>query len=938
MAKKWKSLQILLKTMTDSVKEIGNFAFLLALFMFIYSLIGMQLLANRMHFNSTNGLAIGIDEKGYDDAIIPRSHFDNFFWSMVTVFQILSGENWNSVMYDGWKARGWVAVVYFISLVVVGTFIVMNLFLAILLKQFDQNEDLIDLKHEEKLESTEERFDLSSNCNTRKRPSTINIFSIVLDKNHPFRKFCYRVVESTKFDSLVTLLIIFSSICLALDNPLHDPNSLHIKIMQVLEVGFTIVFIIEMIIKICAHGFFFEKGAYLTHPWNILDFIIVLASILNLAKIGPGKVLTAFRALRVLKPLRMINRLPELRVVVDALILSFPSVLNVGVLCCLVFLMFSTFGITFLKGTFNHCHGETYKTLSFEKVNYLIHPYEWGNFTSKHGAWFDIDKKNLDCNSSSWLTRKIPTSKEVCNCLAPGEWVSVIPQNFNNVFAGMALLFEIATTEGWIDVMYASIDQRGIDSQPVRGSNPLWALFFIVFLIVGAFFILELFVAVTINNFNKIRDRKGSGLMTEAQKEWATTQAFICNIKPEKKIRRPKEPIRSWCYDLVMPSSNPKFQPTITAFILLNCICSSMVTFGDSEQKTRVLELFNLIFAGVFTLEVIFQIIALNKRYFDDWWNRFDFVVVCCSNIGILLSLFVANTDRYTSVIMLFRICRITRLIKTVKKLRTLFNTMVISIPSIVNIGSLLFLLFFIYSVAGMQLYSFIPENIDLTRHANFRSFGASMLLLLRFSTGENWNGYMRNLIQSRDNCDINPVYDANSPWCLTDQDLPNCSNINGCGARFSAYFYFYSFTLLVTFIIFNLFVGIVLEAFDKCEEGDILSPLDLDHFIMVWSEFDPDASWYIKVEEIENLLSNLKPPLGIGTNDRHEVDKIMKDQCILDLPVNSSGMTNIVNVATHLAKRIAIMVGDIVIICSNIDFIIIHLEAYYLICCQLLV
>ena len=137
MAKNWKSLQSLLRTIVSSVFEIGNFAALLILFMFIYSLVGMQILSNRLRFSNENGSAIGIADDKFNDANIPRSNFDNFFWSMVSIFQILTGENWNSIMYDCWRARGWLAVAFVISLIVIGVFIVMNLFLAILLKNFE---------------------------------------------------------------------------------------------------------------------------------------------------------------------------------------------------------------------------------------------------------------------------------------------------------------------------------------------------------------------------------------------------------------------------------------------------------------------------------------------------------------------------------------------------------------------------------------------------------------------------------------------------------------------------------------------------------------------------------------------------------------------------------------------------------------------------------
>ncbi len=899
MAKNWKSLHSLIKTMISSAKEIGNFAVLLLLFIFMYGLVGMQIMSNRLHFSSESGATIAINEDGYDEALIPRSHFDSFFWSLVTVFQILTGENWNAIMYDSWRARGSIGVVYMISLLVIGVFIVMNLFLAILLKKFEDNGELVDdVKIEDHVKANE-----GNNTENKKRPSVIQLLWAKLTKNNFMRKFCFRVVESPSFDLSVTVLILGSSLCLAMDNPLLDPGSRRVLILQYCDLVFTILFMVEMVIKIFAYGLVVEEGAYFRNSWNVLDFITIMISLLNLLDLGPGSSLRALRTLRVLRPLRMLHRLPGLKVVVDALLLSFPSVADVAVLCTLFFLIFSSFGVNFLKGSFYHCDGENFSSLSTEQVQFLTNPTEWGEMSDEKKEWFDVAVEG--CNVNSWSTTFVPTSKEVCDCLAPGEWKLVIPQNFDNVLNGMALLFEISTTEGWVDVMYAAIDQRGVEMQPIRDSNPLWAVFFIFFLIFGAFFILELFVGVTIENFNKIKERTGRGMMTEAQKQWAATQTFAMKIKPEKRLSRPSNYVRGCCYDFVMPSSNPRFQDFITLSIITSSVLAASTIFGDSDDKIKLLETCNLVLSIIFTIEMILKLCALGKQYFDDGWNRFDFTVVCGSNIFAFVAFFIATTDIISSFVRFLRVCRLFRLINRLKKLRMLFNTLIVSIPSIVNIGTLLVLLFFIYAVIGMQLFSFIPNNEEVNEHANFRSFGSSMFLLLRFSTGENWNGFMRSIIPSGPACVKYPSYNPEAPWCLGDENQRNCTELNGCGVGFSAFAYFYSFTLLVSFVILNLFIGIVLEAFEKSNEGDLLSPDDMNHFVHCWAEFDPAATWHIKVVDMKRLLIKLGSPLGVENRDLGEVERVMKDDCLKDLPVNQKGEVNIVHVATHLAKRL---------------------------------
>ena len=149
-------------------------------------------------------------------------------------------------------------------------------------------------------------------------------------------------------------------------------------------------------------------------------------------------------------------------------------------------------------------------------------------------------------------------------------------------------------------------------------------------------------------------------------------------------------------------------------------------------------------------------------------------------------------------------------------------------------------------------------------------------------------------------------MYNITSPWCFHDKDYPTCTEINGCGAGYSAFVYFYSFTLIVSFVILNLFVGVVLEAFESSTEGDILEQDDLDKFTSIWTSFDPDATWYINAEDIKRLVLQLDAPLGLANSSAENVAAFMKDQCILEIPVNDEGKVNIVHIAAQLAKRAA--------------------------------
>ena len=124
------NLRVLLDSIAYTMSTIGNYVILLSLFIYVYSLLGMQFFAGQLRF----------DDKGYydPDGKLPRSNFDTLYWAAITVFEVLRGDNWNNIMYDWMLGAGKLSAIYFITLILFGNIIMLNLFLAILLGNFDK--------------------------------------------------------------------------------------------------------------------------------------------------------------------------------------------------------------------------------------------------------------------------------------------------------------------------------------------------------------------------------------------------------------------------------------------------------------------------------------------------------------------------------------------------------------------------------------------------------------------------------------------------------------------------------------------------------------------------------------------------------------------------------------------------------------------------------
>ena len=146
MARHWKAFQDILQIMVGSLIDISSFSVLLLLFMYIFALLGMELFAFKVFYDVNGDPVFGEDDiqAAYDNGYQmewPRENFNNIFSSLVTVFIVITGEDWNEVMYlyirtlghDSQSGR-FLAIVYFISLFIIGNFTLMTLFTAMLLK------------------------------------------------------------------------------------------------------------------------------------------------------------------------------------------------------------------------------------------------------------------------------------------------------------------------------------------------------------------------------------------------------------------------------------------------------------------------------------------------------------------------------------------------------------------------------------------------------------------------------------------------------------------------------------------------------------------------------------------------------------------------------------------------------------------------------------
>ncbi|CDW88224.1 voltage-gated ion channel superfamily [Stylonychia lemnae] len=960
LAKQWQKFQELLRTIANSLKDISSFSILLFLFMFTYVLLGLEIFSNQVKFNDDGELDL---ENGKS----PRINFDTFFEAFMTIFIVLTGENWDAIMYDFTRAKGPIAIFFFVTFVVIGQLILLNLFLAILLKNFDESsivnrkevgsqqkglkDQIIDyfkkkledirIAREKKNQLQKQKYEIEqkddikieyfgkiqnqpededalngvNNKKTRlndsldvsheieagdknkiskalnifsqkkndlnlfsannddplgfkKRRSIANVITAKLRQNMqeqgyglcegkalyflgPMNKFRLKVARIVKwkyYDYMLLILIALQSVILALDNPINDPSGTLVQILYISDVFFTTLFILESFSKIITFGLFLNGPlSYLRNLWNFTDFSIVILSLMSLFYTNSNfNSIKAIRLLRVLKPLRIISKNQGLKIAVSALIMALPNILNVIIISFLFFLIFGIIGVNYFKGAFFYC----YTTDTYPKN--IVQNFDWLIMTK------------FDCLNYG------------------GIWVNN-DQNFDNIIQAIMTLYQVSTTEGWVSVMYNGIDSIGIDYQLKSYYSPWWALFFVFFIIVGNFFVLNLFVGVVISTFNREKEVLGKNfLLTPQQRQWLEQKKLCIKIQPKiKQLEKLQNPLRELIRQLVI--SRP-FEIIILSAIILNTLVLMLSWYGQAQESIIILDYINYVFAGIFTIEALLKITGLGPiNYFKERWNVFDFIVVAGTIGSILITLFTSVTlGAATTFIRAFRISRIFRLIKRARRLKIIFETFIVTIPALTNVGGLLVLFLYIYSILGVQIFATVKLQGELDENANFQTFGIAFLTLIRCSTGEAWNAIMIDSTRQK-----SAIFDCDDGDFDYDKYVANGSKTMGCGSD-AGFIFFTSFFLVVPLIFLNLFIAIILQGFEDMNQKEliVIKEDQLEHFRDTWCKYDPQGTGFIRIQKMANFMLDLGEPLGWDDSYKDNID--MQDDFMEEMSINT--------------------------------------------------
>ncbi|XP_025907933.1 voltage-dependent L-type calcium channel subunit alpha-1C-like [Nothoprocta perdicaria] len=452
------------------------------------------------------------------------------------------------------------------------------------------------------------------------------------------------------------------------------------------------------------------------------------------------------------------------------------------------------------------------------------------------------------------------------------------------------------------------------DVGPIYNHRVEISIFFIIYIIIIAFFMMNIFVGFVIVTFQEQGEQEYKNC--ELDKNQRQCVEYALKARPLRRYI----PKNQYQYKVWYVVNSTYFEYLMFVLILLNTICLAMQHYGQSCMFKEAMNILNMLFTGLFTVEMVLKLIAFKpKGYFSDPWNVFDFLIVIGSIIDVILSetnhyfcdawntfdalivvgsivdiaITEVNPAEHTQCsssmnaeensrisITFFRLFRVMRLVKLLSRgegIRTLLWTFIKSFQALPYVALLIVMLFFIYAVIGMQVFGKIALNdtTEINRNNNFQTFPQAVLLLFRCATGEAWQEIMLACLPDK-KCDP-----ESEPANSTEAD-------HSCGSSF-AVFYFISFYMLCAFLIINLFVAVIMDNFDYLtRDWSILGPHHLDEFKRIWAEYDPEAKGRIKHLDVVTLLRRIQPPLGFGKLCPHRV--ACKRLVSMNMPLNSDG------------------------------------------------
>lgn len=507
---------------------------------------------------------------------------------------------------------------------------------------------------------------------------------------------------------------------------------------------------------------------------------------------------TAIRAFRVFRALKAITAVPGLRIMVMSLGLCLIAMGDVVILIICAVILFSIFGLHLFAGVL--------------RQKCIMEPGGGWESGEQYNTWVNNESHWLEdrqCGNNTWARACPPETV----CINVGDW-RTNPNfgytNFDHFGWSSLAVFQLITMDFWEDVY----------DRVLMSVGPLYVFYFILIIFLGAFYLINLVLAVVATKYADVAD--------EISKEAEDAPAAALASTLLAKLGLSSEITPTWLQwkTSKLVESTP-FVIVVIVLILGNTIVMAIEHPGMSEDLAFSLFVLNCFFTGCFVIEMILKMTAYSiTGYFFDleihktrWdkpeeektehdleidairdrnrssasWNRFDSLVVFVSVIEIIVVLTVGDGVAGLAILRTFRLLRVLKLGQSWKTMNKLITTIGNSIGNLGYLTLVLCIIIYVFAVLGKELYrdAYLENGKDPPLEEmprwSFVDFQHGFMMIFRILCGE-W---------------VEPLWD------------------NLIVADYSAIVFYITVLIVGNFVILNLFLALLLSAFEQGDEDD---------------------------------------------------------------------------------------------------------------------
>ncbi|CUI14793.1 voltage-gated ion channel protein, putative, partial [Bodo saltans] len=458
-----KGMKLVIKSLSDSVGPLGNLMIVILIVMTLFGIMGVQIFQGLFYYcNGTDALINYNDlNAAACEAVGGRwsnaaYNFDHLGQAYLTLFVLATTEGWSTIMFNGMDATDTFNEppivniqkknsVYFIAFIVIGAIFFVNLFVSIIIDSFQQAQ-----RHDPSGGGGSQFLTKQQNAWIRSQHTMLNHVAII-DYDGVIT---VQDVARSRFNAVRGL---FRYIC---RHPLFDvfiyccvfvnflvmaveeyPQSDSMEVFgSVTNIFFTSIFSLEVILRLIAES----PRRYMASKWNRFDLLVVFLSLLSLLFeliFANATFVSFFRSMRALRLLRLLRKSRRLQAVLRKFLMAMYSLTNIG-------------GILFLV---LFCYG----LIGMKLFGRLVY-----DGTIDHNA------------------------------------------NFQNIFSAFLLMLRVATGGNWGDILYSCTQSEAqgycLDRLGDCGINIVGQIFFLTFVVLATFVLLNVFVAVILDVFTSM--------------------------------------------------------------------------------------------------------------------------------------------------------------------------------------------------------------------------------------------------------------------------------------------------------------------------------------------------------------------------------------------------------------------------------------------------